>query len=50
MTQIQIQYTITDGDLQKRLDQIIDRTQDLTPVLADLGEYLVRKTRKRFDT
>lgn len=46
----QIKFVFTDGDLQERLGKIIDRTQNLSPVLADLGEYLLRKTRRRFDT
>lgn len=43
------QITIVDAELQAALDQLIDRATDLTPALNDLGEYLVRKTRTRFD-
>jgi phage virion morphogenesis protein len=46
----QIQFTVTDSELQAALGEIADRATDLTPALNDLGEYLVRKTRQRFDT
>jgi phage virion morphogenesis protein len=46
----QIQVTITDDQLQAALGNIVDRATDLTPALKNLGEYLVRKTRQRFDT
>ena len=47
MTQISI--SITDTQLQAALGDIAARVGDLTPALADIGEYMLRKTRRRFD-
>lgn len=44
------QITVIDAELQAALSEFIGRAEDLTPALNDLGEYLVRKTRQRFDT
>lgn len=44
------QIIITDAELQAALSKLSGRIENLTPALNDLGEYLVRKTRKRFDT
>jgi phage virion morphogenesis protein len=47
MTQIQV--TINDAEIQQRLAQLTNRYLDLTPALRDVGEYMLRKTRQRFD-
>lgn len=44
------QITVVDAELQAALSEFIGRAENLTPALNDLGEYLVGKTRKRFDT
>ena len=48
MTQIRV--TINDTQLQQRLSQLASRYLDLTPANAQIGEYLLRRTRRRFDT
>jgi phage virion morphogenesis protein len=48
MTQISIR--LTDTQLQQRLTQLTRRIVDLTPANRDIGEYLLRRTRRRFDT
>lgn len=48
MTQIQV--TINDTQLQQQLSAIASRIDNLTPALRDVGEYMLRRTRKRFDT
>jgi phage virion morphogenesis protein len=44
------QITVIDAELQAALSEFIGRTENLKPALDNLGEYLVRKTRTRFDT
>jgi phage virion morphogenesis protein len=44
------QITVVDAELQAALSEFIGRAENLTPALNDLGEYLLRKTRQRFDT
>jgi phage virion morphogenesis protein len=46
----QIRVTINDTQLQQRLSQLAVRYLDLTPANRDIGEYLLRRTRRRFDT
>ena len=48
MTQISIRFE--DAQLQQRLAQLASRVVDLTPANRDIGEYLLRRTRRRFDT
>ena len=47
MTQIRV--TINDTQLQQRLSQLAARYLDLTPANNSIGEYLLRRTRRRFD-
>jgi phage virion morphogenesis protein len=44
------QITVVDAELQAALSEFIAQAENLTPALNDLGEYLLRKTRQRFDT
>jgi phage virion morphogenesis protein len=46
----QIELRITDAQLQQALADIAAQAGDLTPAMRDIGEYLLRKTRKRFNT
>jgi len=46
----QIRVTINDTQLQQRLSQLAARYLDLTPANRSIGEYLLRRTRRRFDT
>jgi phage virion morphogenesis protein len=48
MTQIQID--VTDGQIQAALTQTASQLTDLTPIMASIGEYMVGRTRERFDT
>jgi phage gpG-like protein len=45
----QIQIVINDTQLQGQLSSLTDKLANLTPPLADTGEYMLRRTRKRFD-
>jgi phage virion morphogenesis protein len=45
----QIQITVTDDQLQAALAELVSSAADLTPAMAEIGEYLVRRTRDRFD-
>jgi phage virion morphogenesis protein len=44
------QISINDSALQQRLSQLASRVADLTPANRSIGEYMLRRTRHRFDT
>jgi phage virion morphogenesis protein len=44
-----VTVTITDADLNRVLSNLAGRLRDLTPAMEDIGEYMLRVTRKRFD-
>jgi phage virion morphogenesis protein len=46
----QISYSFTDAALQAALEGYANRLLNLEPVFEDLGEYMLRRTRQRFDT
>lgn len=48
MTQIQV--TINDTQLQGGISELTARLANLKPAFIDIGEYSLRKVRKRFDT
>ena len=48
MTQITI--TTDDRQIQAALAEAANRLTDLTPVMASIGEYMVGRTRERFDS
>jgi phage gpG-like protein len=47
MTQIQI--NIDTSQIQGGIDEFTARLTDLSPAMKDAGEYMLRKTRRRFD-
>jgi phage virion morphogenesis protein len=47
MTQITID--ITDSQIQSVLTEAANQLTDLTPIMASIGEYMVGRTRERFD-
>jgi phage virion morphogenesis protein len=46
----QIELRITDAQLQAALTEVATQAGDLSSAMKDIGEYLLRKTRKRFNT
>ncbi len=46
----QIELRILDARLQEQLAELAQRAGDLSPAMKDIGEYMLRKTRQRFDT
>jgi phage gpG-like protein len=45
----QIQITIDDTQLQGGISEFTAKLANLKPAMADIGEYSLRKVRKRFD-
>jgi phage gpG-like protein len=45
-----VQIIITDTELQGQLSSLTNKLADLTTPLTDSGEYLLRRTRHRFDS
>jgi phage gpG-like protein len=46
----QIQIVINDAQLQGGISEFTAKLANLKPAFADIGEYSLRKVRKRFDT
>lgn len=45
-----IEITIDDKDLRDALDRLTKRVQDLSPVMHDIGQELMHRARRRFET
>ncbi|HWO99183.1 MAG TPA: phage virion morphogenesis protein [Methylococcus sp.] len=45
-----ITIEIDDREIQTALNQLADQVENLRPVLADIGEYLIQSTKSRFAT
>lgn len=39
---------VDDAEIRRRLDEVAARHQDLTPLMRDIGDYMVEATRSRF--
>jgi phage virion morphogenesis protein len=48
MTQITID--VQDSQIQSVLTEAANQLTDLTPIMASIGEYMIDRTRERFDT
>ena len=47
---IQITIDTNTQGVQAVIDEAVNRLSDLTPVMASIGEYMVGRTRERFDS
>jgi phage virion morphogenesis protein len=50
MTGARIEFTLNAGSVVQALNRLIERTDDLTPLMTFIGEALLQTTQARFDT
>ena len=49
MAGARITVELDDAEVRRALDRLLNAGADLRPVMEDIGEYLLRTMRERFD-